>query len=99
MVITTYEGQHTHPSAMSTSQYHRQGLTPAGYPLATPPPPPPFGFYPDDVLAARMMSQQQQIIGYGPSIHHVAPPMPPLHHLYTPQDLLLPSVTGSHHEY
>ncbi|KAG8086529.1 hypothetical protein GUJ93_ZPchr0010g10311 [Zizania palustris] len=100
MVITTYEGQHTHPIAMSTSQYHRQGLMPAGsYPLVAPPP--PFGFYPDDVLAARMMSQQQQIIGYGPSIHHVAPPapMPPLHHLYTPQDLLLPSVTGSHHEY
>uniref|UniRef100_A0A0E0L685 WRKY domain-containing protein n=1 Tax=Oryza punctata TaxID=4537 RepID=A0A0E0L685_ORYPU len=102
MVITTYEGQHTHPSPVS---YHvhrqQQGLMSAravmagaGYPFGAPP---LLGF--DEALTTRVTMNQQQQLSFVPSIHAARPTMPPLH-LYTPpQQDLLPSVTGSHHGY
>ncbi|XP_052156496.1 WRKY transcription factor 23-like [Oryza glaberrima] len=112
MVITTYEGQHTHPSPVSYHMHRQQGLMhvsargvmpgAAGAYQFGAPPPPLLGF--DEALAARvrmtMNQQQQQQLGFVPSIHAAAarPTMPPLH-LYTSQQDLLPSVTGSHHGY
>ncbi|KAF0923586.1 hypothetical protein E2562_006581 [Oryza meyeriana var. granulata] len=101
MVITTYEGQHTHPSPVS-HHVHRQRLMSAravmaggaGYQVGAPPPS-LLGFYPKDgALAAGVTTMNQQQM---PSIHAAPPTMPPLH-LYTPQDLL-PSAIGSHHGY
>lgn len=105
MVITTYEGQHTHPSPVSYHMHRQQGLMHVSARGVMPgaagayhfgaPPPPLLGF--DEALAARVrmtmnQQQQQQQLGFVPSIHAAAarPTMPPLHLYTAQQDLFLP---------
>uniref|UniRef100_A0A0D9WKA3 WRKY domain-containing protein n=1 Tax=Leersia perrieri TaxID=77586 RepID=A0A0D9WKA3_9ORYZ len=98
MVITTYEGQHTHPSPMGYHQ-HRQrsaaaamaGTTAGGYyPYfgTTAPPSTIVGFCPDDdALAARVTTMNnQQTSAMMPS---------DLHHLYSSHHVM----TGNSHGY